>query len=326
MSPDGVKCTTLSIGAGPKEPVSECILLPGCNDALLNLPGFPQPLIYPATPAFRIAATPDKETAFFSTRALKMGDLILSERALFAAARVTYTADVEKYFQLSVSRMRPAAKSAFMALASSPKEDGSGPSSGLCLKDETYRAICKVILRLGHSTSSNTASHFDLRSFSYRLFALRDIAAGKELTYTDTYLCPAPEPEGKPTFDYGMMSIAPVFREPCEKTLLQLSRVDLARENLLTNEEFRLQIEGVYTLMESYICLGDAQGASKWTAKLDKCFKGNEMGTEALVDPASAAYPKHSLWRHRVERELAKGMPQPVLVNSAILFPIESRH
>ncbi|KAJ6584041.1 hypothetical protein DFH09DRAFT_265783 [Mycena vulgaris] len=109
MSPDGVKCTKLPIGAGPKEPVSECLLLPGCNDALLNLPGFPQPLIHPATPAFRIAATPDKGPAFFSTRALKMGDLILSERALFVAARVTYAADVEK-------------------------EDGSSPSSGSCVR------------------------------------------------------------------------------------------------------------------------------------------------------------------------------------------------
>ncbi|KAJ7492229.1 hypothetical protein FB451DRAFT_1551635 [Mycena latifolia] len=380
MSPEGVMCTTLPVGAGPGEPVSECLFYPGCKEALLDLPGFPQPLMHPATPTFRIAATPGQGTGLFSTRALKMGDLILSERPLFVVPRVPYTPDVEKYFQLSVSRMRPAAKSAFMTLASSPKEDGSGPIIGIVrthglsldglprglnldellwngkLKNHTYRAICEVISRLSHSNSPNTAPRFDLCSFSYQLFVLRNIAAGEELTSTDTYLdCPTPEPRKGSTFEDGVLFLGPgpaepTIHKPCEKSLLELSlRVWVRDETLpddwliakcreqlalargivgenLKNEDFRLLFEAVHTSMKSYICLGDAQGASNWAAKLNKILKGSDLDIKALVDPANAAYPVHSLWRRRVDRELAKNIPQPVLVKSQILFPMEWWH
>ncbi|KAJ7703017.1 hypothetical protein B0H17DRAFT_83303 [Mycena rosella] len=184
-------------------------------------------------PAFRINPTPDKGTGLISERALKMGGLILSERPLFVAARVPYTADVEKYFQLSVSRMRPQAKLAFMALASSPKEDGAGPIIGIVrahgltldglwsggqLMGETHRAVGKVISRLRHSNSPNTAPRFDLRSFSYRLLALRDIAAGEELATTDAYLdCPAPESQGNSSASTPWLSPALYFANPAKK-------------------------------------------------------------------------------------------------------------
>jgi hypothetical protein len=117
----------------------------------------------------------------FSTRALKMGDLILSERPLLVAARGVYTTsppdftpemliqhrlnDLEKYYSVSVQRMRPENRAAFMALANSHKEDGSGPIVGITrtnglgisglrpgVKDGTnmYVAILKDISRLNH--------------------------------------------------------------------------------------------------------------------------------------------------------------------------------
>jgi hypothetical protein len=353
-----------------------------------------------ATPAFRIKATPGKGTGtgLFSTRAIKMGGLILSERPLFVAARVPYTPDVEKYFQLSVSRMHPDAKSAFMALASSLEKDGSGPIIGIVrrhgltldglpsgsklknildslhsggkAKNETYRAICKIISRLSHryaclvwintvadilhSNSPNTEPRFDLRSFSYRLFAVRDIAAGEELTSTDTYLdcLEPPERTGKPTFEHNMMSMdgGPIFQKPCEKSLLELSLrmwlrddtlpddwlITKCREQLtpvrlnsgkdLTNDDLLLRLEAMHTLMQAYICLGDAQNASQWAVKLDKVFKRDDKNIKALLNPASAAYPANSFWRRRVDRELAKNIPQPVLVQSTILFPMEWWH
>ncbi|KAJ6584797.1 hypothetical protein B0H19DRAFT_1249728 [Mycena capillaripes] len=352
MSPRGVMCTTLPVGAGPGQPVSECLLFPGCKEALFSLPGFPRPLLHPATPAFRISKISGKATGLFSTRALKTGDLILSD------------ADVEKYFQLSVSRMRPEAESAFMALAGSPKEDGSGPvidivrAHGLTLdglwpsgnlQGHTYRAVCKMISYLSHSNSPNTAPRFDLQSFSYRLFAFRDIAAGEELTSTDTYLdCLTAQPRPRMLMAVDEMPCTvSLFNKPCKKTLLQLSldlwlRDDTLADDWLiikcqevlalplpqnaTETDFRSRLEAMYTLMQSYICLGDAHGASKWAKKMHAIFPRGEMETNALLDPASAAYQADSLWRHRVDRELAKGMQQPVLVNDQLLFPMEWWH
>ncbi|KAJ7087863.1 hypothetical protein C8R44DRAFT_991296 [Mycena epipterygia] len=353
MSPEGVMCTTLPSGAGPGEPVSECLFFPGCKDALLSLPGFPQPLRHHATPAFRIGATPGEGTRLFSTRALKMGDLILSERPLFVAARVPYTPDVEKYFQLSVSRMRPEARSAFMALAVSPTADGAGPVIGIVrahgltldglwvsgkLKDQTYRAVCKDISRLSHNDSPNTAPSFNLRSFSFRLFALRDIAAGEELT-ADTYLdCPAPKPWKGPIL--LELSLRLWLRDPtlpddwliakCHEQL-EVARLSIIARLTeitpkdLTYEDLRLQIKAVEMLMQSYICLGDAHGASKWAAKLNRIGVDDDE-IKALLDPASAAYPAHSFWRHRVDRELGKGIGQPILIQSTIMFPMEWWH
>ncbi|KAJ7125162.1 hypothetical protein C8R44DRAFT_549832, partial [Mycena epipterygia] len=204
---------------------TECIFFPGNTELLMNLPGFPKSLSHPTSPAFRVAQAPGKGTGLFSTRALKMGDLILSERPLLVGPRgvgverpagLTHEqciqrslTEVEKHFALSLSRMPPEANAAFMALANSHMEDGSGPifgivrTNGLALSRlrpgvtdemETYSAICKYISRLNHSCSPNTAPHFDVLSFSYQLFAVRDIAKDEELTfrYADD-LCSAAE-------------------------------------------------------------------------------------------------------------------------------------
>ncbi|KAJ7716515.1 hypothetical protein B0H16DRAFT_1388840, partial [Mycena metata] len=221
--------TTVPWGVGPDEPVSECFFFPGSKEVLMKLPGF-QPLLTPAAPALHMVPMAGKGSGkgsgLVSTRALRLGDLILDERPLFVAARgvpAPFFAhfspaqtrqhemdQLEKYFDIGMQRMRPENKNAFMALANSHKEDGSGPifgrvrTNGLALlglrpgvKDGTgeYSATCKDISRLNHrqlmrsltSCSPNTAPRFNMSSFSYRLYALRDIAEGEELTfqYTD---------------------------------------------------------------------------------------------------------------------------------------------
>jgi hypothetical protein len=179
--PGAMTFTALPIGADDDEPVTECFLFEGSKEVLMGLPGFPQPVDRPATRAFRMAPSPGKVAGLFSTRKLKAGDLILSERPLLIAARgvpvscpPTFTREqifqhslnvLEKYLEISVNRMRPEAKAAFMALANSHKEDGSGPIVGIVrtnalaleglrpgVKDETesYGAICQDISPLNH--------------------------------------------------------------------------------------------------------------------------------------------------------------------------------
>lgn len=173
--------TTLPIDAELDEPVTECLFFPGSKQVLMNLPDFPQPLMHFKTPAFRMAPTPSKGMGVFSTRALKMGDVILNERPLFVGARgvdvpspKSFTREqriqhslnaLESYYAISVNRMCPEAKAAFMDLANSHTEDGSGPIVGIMrtnalgveglrpgVKGEIadYASICKDISRLNH--------------------------------------------------------------------------------------------------------------------------------------------------------------------------------
>ncbi|KAF7351090.1 SET domain-containing protein [Mycena sanguinolenta] len=149
---------------------------------------------------------PGKGVGLVSMRALKMGDLILSERPLFVGAREirvpkppSFTQEqyrrhllqkAEEFYEGSIERMRAEDKNAFMELHNCHSERmgplfGCGPIlgimnnnglslEGLCpVQPETrsYSAVCKHISRLNHSCSPNTASHFHKASFSYRLYA-----------------------------------------------------------------------------------------------------------------------------------------------------------
>ncbi|KAJ7350566.1 hypothetical protein DFH08DRAFT_995198, partial [Mycena albidolilacea] len=215
-TPGTMTYTTVPFG-GPysdTEQASECFFYPGSKEVLMRIPGFPHALTQPPGPTFRMTDMQGKGAGLVAAHALKMGDLILSERPLFVSARgvpvptpSTFSrAQVmqltlqghEKYSAVSIDRMRPEAKKAFMALRNCHTEDGSGPIVGIVrtngmaleglrpgVKDETreYSAVCKDISRLNHSCSPNTAPRFYMPSFSYRLYAVRDIAAGEELTY-----------------------------------------------------------------------------------------------------------------------------------------------
>ncbi|KAJ7125164.1 hypothetical protein C8R44DRAFT_914822 [Mycena epipterygia] len=360
-TPDMMICTTLPLGAKPDEPVTECFFFHGSKEVLTSLPGFPKPLTHPTTPAFCMAPTPGKGTGLFSTRALKTGDLILSERPLFVTARgvvvpcpegftheqhVQYSLnELEKYMALSVSRMRPEDKAALMALANSHKEDGSGPivgivrTNGLQLEglrpgvtDElaTYSATCKDISRLNHSCSPNTAPRFDMLSFSYQLFAVRDIAKDEELTFQYTgvdcsaanrntvlksyaFVCTCTACLDAPASDARRAAIVAfnpavqawafkAERKLADDWLLDRCRKHLAlivREGL---EHLPVHRAIVTVMMETYICLGDAQHASEWAAKLDKfLWEEKRPDVKELLDPASAAYEAHPMWRARID-------------------------
>ncbi|KAJ6491766.1 hypothetical protein C8R47DRAFT_1121710 [Mycena vitilis] len=117
----------------------------------------------------------------FATRALHAGELILSERPLlispasfelpippnFNLAQYTQLLlmESEKSVAISVDRMSPESKAAFMALGNSHMEDGSGPCLGIVRTNalgisglrpgvegptSKYGAIPEYISRLNH--------------------------------------------------------------------------------------------------------------------------------------------------------------------------------
>ncbi|CAK5281687.1 unnamed protein product [Mycena citricolor] len=209
--------TTLPCDVGQGQ--TECLFYAGTKELFKDIPGFPLPQPQPMQPdpAYRIAPAPGKGLGLFSTRALKQGELILSERPLMIVPpgirlslpeslsreqRIQYSLDErERVLSGCVQRMSPENRAAFFSLANSHKEDGSGPilgivrTNGLGLRglrvdtdDATgcasmYSAVLKDIARLNHSCSANTKPIFDRGSLSYNLYAVRDVADGEELTF-----------------------------------------------------------------------------------------------------------------------------------------------
>ncbi|KAJ6589923.1 hypothetical protein DFH09DRAFT_976430 [Mycena vulgaris] len=359
--PNAMTFTTLPIGGEPEEPTTECFFFPGTKEVVMSCPGFPQPLIHPASPPFRMDPTPGKGVGLFSTRRLKAGDHILTERPLLVAARgvgVAYPAhftreqyfqhalnELEAHFEVAFNRMDPAAKAAFMELTNSHKEDGSGPIVGRVRTNAlaldglrpgvtgdiaSYSAVCKDISRLNHSCSPNTALLFDMPSFSYQLFAVRDVAKGEEFTYQYTPVdCSAAE-RNKALKSYDFVCVctactdAPAsdarrlalrkFYPDIAKWALDPALADdwliaqcLEHLALIADEGLEmipLHLDIVTALMEVHICLGDAQGASEWAAKVESFMwdeKRADLNVKALLDPASAAYKAHPMWRLRVD-------------------------
>ncbi|KAF8208501.1 hypothetical protein K438DRAFT_1573997 [Mycena galopus ATCC 62051] len=355
--------TSFPLNAKDDEPITECFFFAGSKEVVMNVPGFPQPLIHPPTLAFRVATVPGKGMGVFSTRALKMGDLILCERPLLISARgvptsatpdatpeMLYTQTLDKLEEcctFAVSRMRPENRAAYMSLANSHTKDGSGPCVGIMrtnalsirgllpsnttLASNVYCATCKDISRLNHSCSPNTCTYFDLPSFSFRLYAVRDIPAGEELTYP--YLnveLPSVE-RNKELKPYGFVCTCSACTDPVSDArratfaasapnVLLWATVNrslpegwifkkaLQQLVLLTTEGMQHHIryaDATRAMMEAYICLGDADNASKWAAKVHKqvwAEKYQLADVEALLDPENtAAYEAHPFWRMRVD-------------------------
>ncbi|KAJ7935064.1 hypothetical protein B0H13DRAFT_1949543, partial [Mycena leptocephala] len=286
--------TTLpqAIGQSSDEPVTECFLYCGSKDVLTSLPGYP-------------------------TRALSTGDLILCERPLLITVFVQ--------FSLNVNEKALSDVQAFMKLANSHTTDGSGPLFGIVrtnglgisglrpgVKGELgmYTAICNYISRLNHSCSPNTQPFFDKVSLSYRLYAVRDIAVGEELTfqYIDrnkalkpyAFVCTCPSCTDATASNARRAAIAAfiptvaiwaVNRTLSDDWLLDKCREQIALIETEGLEHLTAYFDATKAVMEAYICLGDARNASKWAAKLNKM---------PLLDPANAAYEAHHWWRMRV--------------------------
>jgi hypothetical protein len=161
---------------------TECILRGFTKRTILSTPGFPQPLVKPPSPCYRIGSS-DNGLGMFATCDLSMGDLIVTERPLMVTPRglslptpiglpMTFTAEQrrqaaifewEKMLQGCFDRMEPENQAAFMTLANSHLEDGSGPLLGIIrtngfevgglhdpMPEGEYTGVCKIISRINH--------------------------------------------------------------------------------------------------------------------------------------------------------------------------------
>ncbi|KAJ6466295.1 hypothetical protein C8R45DRAFT_485048 [Mycena sanguinolenta] len=362
-APDALTWTTLPLDAEVDEPVTECFFFPGSKEVVMNIPGFPQPMLYPSKPSFRLAAVPGMGMGLFSTRDLKMGDLILCERPLLISPRgvptdpnpnftdemfVQYSMNMyEKCAAMAVDRMRPKDKAAFMALTNCHTEDGSGPCVGIIrtnglgiegllpskttLPSDIYSATCKDISRLNHSCSPNTDRVFDLPSLSFRLYAVRDIPAGEELTLSYVEVDVPTAERQKSLKPYGFTCTCAACTDPSSDA--RRATIEASAPNVLmwatfdrtlpddwvlkkalhqlelhTNEKLEYlngYSDATRAVMEAYICLGDTENASVWAAKVHKQPWAGEYkpaNVDSLLDPGNtAAYKAHPYWRKRVD-------------------------
>jgi len=125
---------------------SECFNTGHAKRKILNTPGFPEPLPRPNPSCFRISDSPGKGLGMFAARDIKMGDLIIAERALLILPRAftppdrvpahfteeqTKRASVktyERYLEGVVQRLPLESQVAFKQLrCNRNQDDGSGP-------------------------------------------------------------------------------------------------------------------------------------------------------------------------------------------------------
>ncbi|KAF7295988.1 Aldehyde dehydrogenase [Mycena kentingensis (nom. inval.)] len=349
------------------EPTAECIFNRGVKEMLYKIPNFPHPLPpQPYTePAFRVAQFPGRGLGLFSTRTLKQGDAILVERPLLvtpAAYPAKYPShytmaqyvqhmlnEFERGVERTMEKMEPKHKEAFMALHNSHTEDGSGPlvgrvrTNGIGLQElspdntgvtSMHTAICEFISRLNHSCSPNTSPYFDKASFSFTLYAVRDIAEGEEFTFQYTDVTKSTIQRNEALRPYGFQCVCRACTDPAtdarralvgtftpmvaawvkNRTLPDNWFIDkctelielLETEGLEYVEYYYMAVSGI---MQSYVALGDAKRASEWAKRvkaitwapafLVEAYGHNEGALDALLDPKSKAYQRHGLWRAR---------------------------
>jgi hypothetical protein len=143
---------------GPLDPDghSEWLVHGPTKSKVINAPGYPKPVPKPEAscgiqPAYVIKPTPGMGLGVFATRDIKMDELIFAERPLLVSPSSnlgvrpdpktkdydlkTQIAIVmmewEKMLEVAVGRMEPENRNAFMELANSHKDDGSGPILGI---------------------------------------------------------------------------------------------------------------------------------------------------------------------------------------------------
>jgi hypothetical protein len=175
-----------------------------------------------------------------------------------------------------------------------------------------------------------------LPSFSYRLYAVRNIAAGEELTFQYIDVEPAAALRNEALKPYAVSCTCPACEDAPASDARRAAIVAFNPNVLMwaVNRELpddwlidkcleqidRLAIEGLQHLpayfdatkaiMEVYIALGDATSASKWAAKAHKQVWAPDYAKtdfKPLLDPTNDAYETHAGWRMRVgENAVAK--------------------
>ncbi|KAF7351029.1 SET domain-containing protein [Mycena sanguinolenta] len=337
---------------------TECLVSPDAKAFILSQPEFPAPLLRPSALQYRLSPTPDKGLGLFCTAKIRANDLILSERPLTLTptssstrmrflkeldAREQYLAathEWEKSLKFLFDRLYPDYQAAFMGLANSHKHDGSGlvggiirtnglgvilPPNKYSLEEQqtrrkgVYSAVCKEISRVNHSCSPNTTAHFDVITFSFQLFAVRDIAQGEELTLTYTDLKAPAEMRQSDLEPYGFHCTCSACATSCTSDALrersmtmQIDNIDDGLLKLALLEEQGLESSGQYcktleTVMELYIGIGDADNASTCAKKLvNRRWSSLASGAKLYTSPL-AIEKFHPLWKGGGNRDLERG-------------------
>ncbi|KAJ6589957.1 hypothetical protein DFH09DRAFT_1027153 [Mycena vulgaris] len=325
---------------------TECILFADVKGLILATPGFPSPLVRPSSTKYRLASSPNKGLGLFSTGKICAGDLILSERPLTLVP--TWTVDPikkmsreltpdetfqallyewEQSLKVIFGRMQPDRQAAFMALANSHQQDGSGPLGGIIrtnglgvenlqtgrfsaeeqrTRKGVYNAVCKEISRVNHSCSPNTVAYFDIPTFSYRLTAVRDIVEGEELTLSYVDLMLFTKSRQLKLEPYGFQCTCMACREPLEsdsrRAIISRTKTDnleggliklslLEKEGLEATEEYS---ETLKSIMGFYIFGSHPDTAAKYAGKLLK-----RAWSRAACSTALSNLISHPMWDRR---------------------------
>ncbi|KAF9024824.1 SET domain-containing protein [Hymenopellis radicata] len=221
---------------------TECLVPPVVKRTILSTPGFPAPLDR-VPPAHRIGPSPSGGMGMFATRPLEAGDLIFAERAMIIATGGVYALqgadhlkgidylralliEAEKTLEVPYGRLLPEWKEAFMNLSNSHENDGSGPLMGrlrtngftICglsgAREAPYSGVFDVLSRINHSCGPNTTRHFDMKTFALKLYAVRNIKEGEEITTSYCELDIPTSQRQKSLAPYGFQCACPHCCDP----------------------------------------------------------------------------------------------------------------
>ncbi|KAF7316709.1 SET domain-containing protein [Mycena chlorophos] len=361
---------TIPEDAAPGEQVTECYIDPTRRAALNKIPGFPQPMQPPGEVLFRLGESPGKGMGLFATRKIKQSELISDHRPLLLSpmslrlpmhvqmAMVLGGRDVlSESIENLVQRMTPSNRARYMALANSHPEAGAelgifqtncegtralNEVGDVVIKKHgqcRFSTVCDVISRMNHSCSPNTSTYFIKQSFSWRVWATRDIEEGEELTSSYTIMLASASTRQRMLADYAFQCQCPACTDASasnarrakiievdfnpelglkwindaslsddwlvEKCHAQIALIE--QEGLETSEEYW---EVFVTLMRVYLCLGDIKTARKWAARAYECqwvhlhreaVDGQDVAL--VLDEASMEYERHIVWCSRVKEE-----------------------
>lgn len=162
--------------------------------------------------AFIVEDVPDKGKGMVARRDIHAGELIWSERPIYAARRTLTCASDQTdgngtFYRAALQRLSAHSKEAFFALASAypPSEFDIVPGilNTNCLEirmsdaepdshhdpaEDSYAGLFPTLSRVNHSCAPSANYFFSFPAFSGQLWAAHDIDAGEEITITYTPL------------------------------------------------------------------------------------------------------------------------------------------